>query len=299
MFWPETDAEHARGSLRKALSFLRQELEPGIVLTRGGEEVGVDSSRVDCDVPVFGDAVARRDWEGALEIYRGELLEGLHVREAPELVDWVDRERVRLREEAARAAWGWAHQLIGEGKPVEAERKAHRALGLAPTEESPAREFIEALAGAGERGAALRFHEKLTGVLARELGVEPAAETEAVARAVRKGEICGRAPGLAGGEAPRALPTSTGQASIPLPSAGIRTGGSHAAPYPFCADMAVRWRSPFWARWPWWRSGVGRKRRRLPAPRTTPGPPSPSSLARASTRTPRTRSTPRVFTTPF
>jgi len=239
MFWPETDAEHARGSLRKALSFLRHELEEGIVVTRGGEEVGVDPSRVDCDVLAFGDAVAREDWEGALELYRGDLLEGLHVREAPEFVDWVDRERVRLREAAAGAAWRGAHQLIGEGRAVEAERKAQRALGLVPTEESPVRAFIVALAEAGERGAALGFYEKFRDVLGRELGVEPAPETEAAVRAVRNGEIRGSGPGLAGGEAPPARPLSTSRASSALPPAAIRSGGHPRRATPILSRRAL------------------------------------------------------------
>jgi DNA-binding SARP family transcriptional activator len=189
LFWPEADQEHGRKALSQALSFLRKELGEGVLLTRGVEEVGVDSGQVGCDVLAFQEALKGEDWAGALELYRGDLLEGLHVRGAPDFVDWVDRERVRLREEAAGAAWRLAHQLIGEGKPVEAERTAQRALGLVTTDESPVREFMEALARGGDRGATLRFYEKFKGVLERELGVEPAPETEALAQAVREGEI--------------------------------------------------------------------------------------------------------------
>jgi len=189
LFWPETDQEHGRKALSQALSFLRKELGEGVLLTRGVEEVGVDSGQVWCDVLAFQEALKGEDWADALELYRGDLLEGLHVRGAPDFVDWVDRERVRLREEAAGAAWRLAHRFIGEGKPVEAERTAQRALGLVTTDESPVREFMEALARGGDRGATLRFYEKFKGVLERDLGVKPAPETEALAQAIREGEI--------------------------------------------------------------------------------------------------------------
>jgi len=194
LFWPEVDEARGRSALSQALSFLRRELGDDVLVTRGGEEVGVDPGRVRCDVLMFREALGREDWAGALELYQGDLLEGLHAKEAPDFGDWVDRERVRLKEAAAGAAWRWAHQLLGEGKPVEAERKAQRALELVATDESPVRGFIEALARAGDRGAALRFYEKFETVLARELGVEPAPETMAVAEAVRRGEI-GPGPG--------------------------------------------------------------------------------------------------------
>src|SRR5438128_10018001 len=42
LFWPELDEEHARGSLRQALRFLRRSLGEGIIVSRGEEEIGVD-----------------------------------------------------------------------------------------------------------------------------------------------------------------------------------------------------------------------------------------------------------------
>jgi DNA-binding SARP family transcriptional activator/tetratricopeptide (TPR) repeat protein len=194
LFWPEMDQERGRKALSQALSFLRKEVGEEVLLTRAVEEVGVASGRVRCDVLAFQEALKREDWAGALDLYRGDLLEGLHVKGAPEFVDWVDRERVRLREGAAGAAWRRAQQFIGEGKPVEAERTAQRALELVATDESPVRRFMEALARGGDRGAALRFYEKFKGVLERELGVEPAPETEALAQAVRNGVIRAEMP---------------------------------------------------------------------------------------------------------
>src|SRR5438876_8146459 len=38
LFWPELDEEHARGSLRQALRFLRRSLGEGDIVSRGAEE---------------------------------------------------------------------------------------------------------------------------------------------------------------------------------------------------------------------------------------------------------------------
>ncbi len=188
-FWPELDQRHGRAALSQALSYLRRELGDGVVVTRGVEEVGIDTARLESDVGAFDEALAGEDWARAVALYQGELLEGLHVSGCVSFTDWVDRERERLREAAAGAAWKRAHQLLSTGEPTEAERVAQRALDLVPTDESQARVFIEALAGAGDRAAALRFYEKFSGILERELEVGPAPETVAVMEAVRrKGE---------------------------------------------------------------------------------------------------------------
>jgi Tol biopolymer transport system component/DNA-binding SARP family transcriptional activator len=189
LFWPDFDSEHGRHALSQALTFIRRHVGPGVLITRGMEEIGVDPAAVRSDVQTFRDAVARKDWGAALASYGGDLLEGLHVEGAAPFVDWVDRERERLRESAADAAWRHAHDLIAASYLVEAERAGQVALRLVPTDESAVRTFIEALATGGDRAAALRFYERFTAVLAQELDVEPARETRAVAERIRNGEV--------------------------------------------------------------------------------------------------------------
>ncbi len=185
LFWPELDQTRGRNALSQSLTFLRRRLPDGVLVSRGSGEIGVEAARVQCDVVVFEAAMAADRWADALELYRGTLLEGLHVTGAPDFMSWLDLERERLREMASGAAWRGAHANIAAGSLTEAERMAQRALRLVPTDESPVRDFIEALAGAGDRAAALRFYEKFTAVLADELEVEPAPETAAVVEAVR------------------------------------------------------------------------------------------------------------------
>src|SRR5256885_3200971 len=64
LFWPELDEQHARGSLRQALRFLRRSLGEGIIVSRGEEEIGVDRGVLRCDATAFMEACeAGRDGE--------------------------------------------------------------------------------------------------------------------------------------------------------------------------------------------------------------------------------------------
>jgi hypothetical protein len=51
------------------------------------------------------------DLARALELYQGDLLEGFFVAAAPEYEHWLERERSRLRSQAARArSWSSSGQ---------------------------------------------------------------------------------------------------------------------------------------------------------------------------------------------
>src|SRR5262249_39133808 len=83
VFWPELDDARARAALNQALRFLRKESgRPGILVSRGDEEVGVDPTKLWCDARVLRDAASAGRPAEALELYRGELLDGFFVAQA-------------------------------------------------------------------------------------------------------------------------------------------------------------------------------------------------------------------------
>jgi len=185
-FWPESDESHARGSLNTALRFLRISLGSDLIPSRGDGEVGLNWDLVWCGPRAFLEMISEEDWEGALQLYRGDLLDGFHLSGCPDFQSWLDQERERYREMAAGAAWSQAHQYLKAGEVVDAERTAQRAIGHLCTDESEARCFIEALAEVGDRAAAVRFYEKLKGKLRGELELEPSAETREAVEAIRR-----------------------------------------------------------------------------------------------------------------
>src|SRR6266516_7669197 len=107
LFWPELDQRHARAALREALHVLRGAVGHGIVTRRGDEEIGLDADRFWSDVAAFDRAVVSGTWGEAIELYRGDLLEGFFISEAPEFERWLETERSEERRvgKECRSRW--------------------------------------------------------------------------------------------------------------------------------------------------------------------------------------------------
>jgi DNA-binding SARP family transcriptional activator len=177
LFWPESTQDQARHALRQALHILRHELGEDAIVTRGEGDVTLNREIVSVDAVSFERAIHAADYRAALDLYGGEFLQGYFISGVPEFERWLDDERTRLRELAAEAAWALAHERIAASRLVEAERTAQRALLLVATDESEVRRFIKALAGAGDRAAAVRFCEKFAQRIKDQYELEPAPET--------------------------------------------------------------------------------------------------------------------------
>ena len=188
LFWPELDDAHARNALNTALRYLRVVLGSEVLISRGNEEVGLARDAVWCDAAALEDALQTGRPEEALALYRGDLLDGLHIYDAPGFEEWIESERARLRGRAAEAARALAEQCAAgnsAASAAEAAAWARRACDLAPDDESARRRLIELLDAAGDRAGALRAYDDLVAWLQAEFGTEPAAETRALVQVVR------------------------------------------------------------------------------------------------------------------
>ncbi len=185
LFWPELDQEHARAALRQALHVVRDALGAEAVASRGDEEIGLDFDRVSCDVAAFGRAIDGEQFREALDLYRGDLLEGFFISDAPDFERWLETERSRLREMASRAARTVGERCEAEGNLTTAAHWARRALDLAPNEEALLRRLITVLDRHGDRAGALQAYEAFTARLAEEYEAQPAPETAALVATVR------------------------------------------------------------------------------------------------------------------
>lgn len=119
LLWPDLDADRGHAELDRSLAFLRDELPEGVIEAHGGRLVGVVPKRVRCDVYAFEDAVAAGRWEEALELYRGELLEGFEVPGAEAFRRWLEAERDWMRGLAERAREGAAAESTTQARGSE------------------------------------------------------------------------------------------------------------------------------------------------------------------------------------
>jgi DNA-binding SARP family transcriptional activator len=196
LFWPDLDEGHARAALRRSLHFLRSALGPEVVAGRGDEEVGVPEEALWCDATALDGALESGDPERAMALYRGPFLDGLHVEgAASEFQDWLDRERDRVRRQAAAAATLLMERAEREGRAADAARWARRALELMPDDESALRRLLALLDRAGDRPAAIQAYEDFARRMAQELELEPAPETRALAESIRGRAGTGEASG--------------------------------------------------------------------------------------------------------
>jgi serine/threonine protein kinase/DNA-binding SARP family transcriptional activator len=186
LFWPELDEAHARNSLNQALRFLRQELGPNAITSRGQDEVGIDPAHVWCDAVAVHDAVAAGRLEEALAYFGGEPFKGLHVTDARTVEEWLDGERNWLRQHEAEAARSLAERAEQAGDLTVAVRWGRRAAELARDDERAFRRLFALLARVGDRAGALQAYDDFAVRLRDELGVEPASETQALADKFRR-----------------------------------------------------------------------------------------------------------------
>ena len=197
LFWPDSDQEHARTSLRKSLHILRRALGDDAILSRGDEEVAVDFQLVSCDAAAFEANVKANRLEDALELYFGDLLAGFFIDEAPEFDRWLHGERTRLRASASRAAGALSDQLETAGNIAAAVTWARRALELADTDENALRKLIELQARAGDRAGAIQTYEAYARSLAVEYETQPSPEARSLIERIRSGaDLLEREPAL-------------------------------------------------------------------------------------------------------
>ena len=185
LFWPDSDSESARHSLRQALYVLRKGIGSSAIRTRGDEEVGLDPVAIESDAARF-QALARDGFAlEAMQIYRGDLLPGFYLDDAPEFEHWLEVERVRLRRLASDLSWTLAEAARRDGNDAEAARRARKAVELDPFNELGLHRLIELLDTQGDRAGALTTFDHFVSRLTEEYEAEPSPETLALVDRVR------------------------------------------------------------------------------------------------------------------
>lgn len=185
VFWPDLDQQHARGALRQAVHHLRNTLGPEVLRTRGDEDLGLDPSRIRCDVAAFSELLAADSIEEALALASGEFLPGFFLPDAPDFERWVEEERAHLRGQVARGATTLVRREAERGNLPAACHWARRMVEAAPYDEEGMRLLMTVLDQGGDRAGAMNAYRRFARLLMEDLGVDPAPETLALADSIR------------------------------------------------------------------------------------------------------------------
>lgn len=179
LLWDSSDFEHASGSLRQTLFMLRRLLGRE-ALREQTDALRLDDATIQTDVWDFTDLVAKGTPDSlarAIELYRGDFLEGHRCERSVSLEEWLVNERQRLRDVALHAAGQTLDAALRQRAHDEAQRTALKMLAIDPAEEVAHRALMQVHASERRYGQAMRQFERCRRILQTELNVEPDALT--------------------------------------------------------------------------------------------------------------------------
>jgi DNA-binding SARP family transcriptional activator/Flp pilus assembly protein TadD len=203
LLWPEADASGARGSLRRTLSTLKSglgdeciEADRDAILLRQ-DQVDVDVTRfcrnlsriqdhAHSSVSHCADCVALL--ENMISLYTGDFLAGLSLRDSPEFDDWQAARSAAYRRDLAAALESATSAMVVARRFDDAERLAHRLLGLDQLNEGAHRLLMNVYSASGDRSAAIRQYHDCLKLLEQELAVPPIEETTRLYVSIKEGE---------------------------------------------------------------------------------------------------------------
>src|SRR5690349_13241278 len=184
LLWPESPDDKARRSLNEAVHRLRAALGDARLVSRG-DALQLNTERLTLDVWEFA-ALCDEGQLRALELVRGEFLEGFHVDEAPAFDAWLETERARFRETARRLAVARAEEQLAVNRYAEARALARRALALDPYSDVAVSLAMRSAALDGDPASAAAQYHEFVERLERELGVQPGRQLTALATRIRE-----------------------------------------------------------------------------------------------------------------
>lgn len=195
LLWGDVPEAAARANLRRALLDLRASvadyllIERNSVAFRPGSRYWIGVVEFKARVDQTSAKIDPRQFQAALELYRGDFLAGFYARGAPDFESWAAAERERLRELVIQALYTLADQHTKQGELAQGIAAIRRVLALEPWREEAHRHLMLLLARSGQRSAALAQFETCRQILDEELGVEPGAETVELYERIRAGKI--------------------------------------------------------------------------------------------------------------
>lgn len=191
LFWPDKPEARGRGNLSRVLSNLTALVPDGWAVDRHAVHFSPPES-LWVDVLAFEEDLDRGDAASltyAVELYCGELLEGLYLDDCPEFETWLVGERERFRQGTSDALDRLARYYLGRRAYDEALRYALRALEIFPWREEGHARVMLLQALRGERSAALKQYETCHRMLREELEVEPSPRMQGLYERIRDGPL--------------------------------------------------------------------------------------------------------------
>ncbi len=205
LLWPEYDQERAHANLRQCILHTKKKLGPGL-LSLHRESVGLaEKPDIWLDVEEFNRSRVTlgthlhdpgmlcdecvRSLEHAVDIYRGDFLEGFNLPDCPDFDMWQLFQRDDFSQKLSRfferlVEWHSAAHDLERG--IEYTRKW---LWFDRCNEAAHRTLMLLYSRSGQRPAAIRQYTDCVKLLKEELGVVPEARTQDLYEQIRHGRV--------------------------------------------------------------------------------------------------------------
>lgn len=189
VLWADRPPRDHVATLESYVSLLRHRLQPSTPVRRSVIRTVprgylLDPTMVRTDLDLFDDLVARADamvGANALPLLdQASAMASNELLASPDETPWAEPVRADYRQRAVLAALRAAELALRHADADAAARLAGRALGLDTLCEAGWRLVMRAHLATGRRDAALRAYRSCRRLLARDLGIDPAPETQAV-----------------------------------------------------------------------------------------------------------------------
>ncbi len=191
LLWSEWDESAARSNLRKSLFRLRKTLgetaESLLTITRSSVQLHSETAVIDL---LRFEQLAQKDEIDSLaqaaNLYKGDLLAGLTLVDAPAFDEWLTVRREQLHQQALTLFHQLGELYMARQEFGLAQKYATRQVALEPWHEPAHQQLMRAYAAAGQRAQALVQYEQCIAVLDAEMGMKPTLETQQLAAAIRR-----------------------------------------------------------------------------------------------------------------
>jgi DNA-binding SARP family transcriptional activator len=192
LLWSEASDANARHSLRSSLYHLRQALgEAGMpeALSTHRNSVSLRLNEDACDAARFRRLLTTNDERqiaDAIALYRGPLLDGFTLADAPVFEDWLRSERAELSQlylQALDRLATWAETREAWHEAID---YSQRIVQVDTLNEAAQQRLMRLRIRSGATTKAIRQYQAFEAELKRELGINPSSETrDLLQRAVR------------------------------------------------------------------------------------------------------------------
>lgn len=187
--WPDTEHGVGLANLRPVLSDLRRALgtQADRLESPDRAHLAFNLREAIVDLIEFDQALTREDFQSAIELYRGPLMEGC-------LEEWVQQDRLAREQQCADAFEELANAASRAGDHLRARELYRRLVTLEPWRDSARRGLMRALAELGEVNEALQAYREFAALLSSEAGTAPDPQTTTLYLELREGLKQGRWP---------------------------------------------------------------------------------------------------------